>query len=228
MFREQEQSSQMHNFLIEEYKHASEYSLNTMRDRTQTFNLYIVLLGALSYAFVLIHTGYPAIDVNLFTIGLLGFYSVINFFFFARFVTLEVNYRDSILRMDEIRQHYKMRFESDAIKKIYSVDREFISPTRLRPTNSIICGVYTLLEVGSLVWLGTLLGGYWLLAFVLVAAIAAALQYRYYIVVLGSVTDTIAKFKQALPHIKCACLLPLDGNLVLTCSTERDSGERTR
>lgn len=27
----------------------------------------------------------------------------------------------------------------------------------------------------------------------------------------------------ALPHIKCACLLPLDGIYVLNCSTEKNS-----
>ena len=29
----------------------------------------------------------------------------------------------------------------------------------------------------------------------------------------------------ALPHIKCACLLLMDGNLVLHCSTEKNSDE---
>ena len=29
--------------------------------------------------------------------------------------------------------------------------------------------------------------------------------------------------KEALPHIKCACLLPLDGIHVLPCSTEKTS-----
>jgi hypothetical protein len=185
--KEQEQSQDIDAFLIEEYKHASQYSQNTQRDRTVTSNLYILMLGALSYAFVLIHTGKPDIDANLFTIGLLLFYSLVNFFCFAHFVTLGVNFRDSISRMDEIRQYYINLSKSDAIKKIYAVDREFISPRRLRPTNAAFCIWFTILELASFAATGVLLNTYWHLPIVLLTIILsvaviliACLQVWYY------------------------------------------------
>ncbi len=188
--KKQEQASQLHDFLIEEYKHASGYSLNIQRDRTQTFNLYVVMLGALFYAFVLIHTGHPDIDTNLFSAGLLVFYSFINVVNFARFVTLEINYRDSISRMDEIRQYYRTKFKTHSLDELYKVEREFISPTRLRPTNRVVCSVFTGLELVSLVWAGISLGiyleRYWLPAYwvvpilMIVAAIKIAFVQRDY------------------------------------------------
>jgi hypothetical protein len=184
---EQEQSQEIDAFLIEDYKHASQYSQNTQKDRTVTSNLYIVMLGALSYAFVLIHTGRADIDTNLFTIGLLLFYSLVNFICFAHFVTLGVNCRDSISRMDEIRQYYINLSKSYAIKRIYAVDREFVSPRRLRPTNAAICGAYTTLELMSFVATGVLLNTYLHLPIVLLTIIlsvavilVACLQVWYY------------------------------------------------
>jgi hypothetical protein len=184
---EQEQFSQLHAFLSEEYEHASEYSLNTLKDRTQTFNLYVLVLGALSYAFVLIHTGTPNIDVTLFTIGLLIFYGLINMLYFARFVTLGINYSDSIERLDEIRRYYLNHLKPDIKAEIYSKDREFDSPKILRPSNSVVCFVYTLLELASFVVAGILLGNYFQLSILLVACIlliavfvVSYIQWRYY------------------------------------------------
>ena len=183
----QEEASEAHAFLIEEYKHASQYSQNIQRDRTQTFNLYILMIGILSYAFALIHTGKADIDTNLFTIILLIFYSFTNLLNFARFVTLGINYRDSISRMDEIRQYYISRSKSEAIARIYSVDREFNSPRELRPTNGVVCSVFTLLELMSFVWAAILLNTYWHLPIVplaiilLVAVILiASIQFLYF------------------------------------------------
>jgi hypothetical protein len=183
----QENASQINTFLIEEYKHASQYSQNIQRDRTQTFNLYVLMLGALIYAFALMHTGKPDIDTNLFTVGILIIYGFINLLNYARFVTLGLNYRDSISRMDEIRHYYIDQFKSDAITRIYLEDREFNSPGKLRPTNSIVCIVYTFLELLSFVWAAILLNTYAhlpiaLLTIILIIAviIIAVLQFRYY------------------------------------------------
>jgi len=79
---------------------------------------------------------------------------------------------------------------SDSHVYVYKVEREFISPTRLRPTNRVVCSVFTGLELVSLVWAGISLGiyleRYWLPAYwvvpilMIVAAIKIAFVQRDY------------------------------------------------
>lgn len=165
-----EEDRHIHAFLIEEYKYANEFALHIQKDRTVTFNLYIILLGALSYAAFQLYTVWNSLPksnaaINLFIIGLLSFYFIVNICFYARFVTLEASYRECLLHMSKTREYYKnhKNMPKEAKNLIYEGKEPlFLSPTKkMIPRNYIPCGVYTGFEVISLLILGYFVQFFW-------------------------------------------------------------------
>lgn len=165
-------------YLIQDYEYANNYSLDILKDRALSFNLSAAILGAVSYTFIQIFTAQKlAIDKNLLIASLLSLFFLLNGFYFFHFVALKENYRDSVSRMQEIRDYYVKLTSDDALREILlAKKREFLVPTKLRPTNLAACIWFTVFELASLIVAGVFFDKYlnWYPRLVIVAAVVAA------------------------------------------------------
>jgi len=114
-----DESLKAENILLEEFKFASAYALQTLQDRAGTFNLYFVLIGIVATGIGLIYQfGQNTIAylpwivfILLVTVG------IVHLFFAGRLASLEAQYHTYVERMNGIRNFYTLQFN----KKLPSI-----------------------------------------------------------------------------------------------------------
>jgi hypothetical protein len=136
-------SINLENFLLEEYKPASAFTMQILQDITAALNLYFLLAGifvsglGLAYQFGILLQPYlaPALIVFLLIFG------VIHFFFFVRFISFGLVYYETSKRMDVMREFYLQQFQPQ-IPTIEEVLRPHVDSrsfyTSFLPINGIL------------------------------------------------------------------------------------------
>lgn len=106
-------SQEIDSFILEEFKHASEYTLQMLQDRANVFTLYVavfaIIVTAIGYFFKPVEKP-PSYESYLtylpYAVFLLG---IMHTFFFVRLGYIDKKYNSYLFRMDRIRKYYIKR-----------------------------------------------------------------------------------------------------------------------
>lgn len=136
-------SVNLHDFLLEDYKHGSAFVMQILQDITAALNLYFLLLAifvsglGVAYQFNLIKQQFLTQVLVVFLVA----FGVIHFFFFVRFISFGFVYHESVERINGIREFYVQQFQTQipAIKNVlrsYTGSNSFY--TVFLPINSLL------------------------------------------------------------------------------------------
>jgi hypothetical protein len=141
-------SLKLENILIEEYKFISTYLFQILQDRTNSLNIYFVLIAAFATGLGVTYQllGNANQYLPLVVIISLIFVGVVHVFFFGRFVYMEVAYQANTARINAIRGFYVQQFQ----QKISEIG-DLLYPTAkmksllgFRPSNNPVCVAFAL------------------------------------------------------------------------------------
>jgi len=142
------------SILMEEYKHKSSLVLQTLQERTTTFNTYFVVIGiivtglAVAFQFARYVQDYS----QIITLMIFLYLTVIHFILFERLLLLGKVCYESLLSMEMIRDVYIKRFQHQLpeLERVIRARKNFNAPDSFRPNNALSCIVAALLTSSSL------------------------------------------------------------------------------
>ncbi len=105
------------NILLEEFGYAGVSAYQARQDSASLINLYLLATGALATGLGVMVNAYSGVDrptVSIIAIAALSIFAIFSFAFFARFLALEQEYRESMLAMGVIKEFYIQRLRRDA------------------------------------------------------------------------------------------------------------------
>ena len=139
-------SLKVENILIEEYKFISTYLFQILQDRTNSLNIYFVLMGAFATGLGITYQiiGSASQYFPLVMIVFLIFVGIVHVFFFGRFVYMEVAYQANFVRINAIRGFYVEHFQQKipGIGDILYPTAKMKSLLGFRPSNNPVCAAF--------------------------------------------------------------------------------------
>lgn len=109
-------SLKLENMLLEEFNYASVTAYQAQEDRARMFNLYLLLIGVLGSGLAAVYQlggGFKAFAGEL-SIALLAVAGMMGVAFFVKLIRLRQAWRESMLAMTLIKEHYIREFSNTA------------------------------------------------------------------------------------------------------------------
>ncbi|HZC07111.1 MAG TPA: hypothetical protein VE338_15860 [Ktedonobacterales bacterium] len=141
------------SILLEEFGYAGVSAYQARQDSAALINLYLLATGALATGLGVMVNAYGGANrptIGMIAIAALSIFAIFSFAFFARFLALEQEYRESVLAMSVIKEFYIQRLRRDAPE----IELAFHWRLRKRPRGATLAG-----GVPLIAWTVALLSG---------------------------------------------------------------------
>ena len=150
------------SILLEEYRHMSNLVIQILQERTNTFNIYFILIGIIvsgvAVTSQLIKNAQN--DFSIISLMIFIFLFGVHFLFFERFLFLEKVYSESLLSMEMIKEIYIKQFQSQLpeLDRAIHTRKNFNASKSFHPRNALVCMALALFGSSSLA--GIIFAGY--------------------------------------------------------------------